>query len=387
MDFALSKDQELIQQSAREFFKKEYPKDKVRDLKQDDKGYDRRAWKKMVELGYLGLALPEKYGGTAGEFIELTVLMEEIGRNIAPGPFFTTTAQCALPVLEFGTDEQKEGFLPGIAEKGQIWSFAMDEETADCRAVDVALSAECQGEEYILNGKKLFVPYANAAKYYLVIARTEHRAEPEDGISVFIADANAAGIEVEVMPTAAHDMRCEVRFDNVRIPKQNLLGELNHGWPIVDFILQRSAVLKAAEMSGGSQAVLELAVKYAKDRKQFNKPIGSFQAIQHRLVDLQTEAEGLRYLVYEAAWSISSGSPSRMLCSMAKALANTVYHRVCYHGIVMHGAIGWTEEMDIGLYHLRTRSLTSDAGGTSFHLNQIADELEDYQPDFLSLHT
>jgi alkylation response protein AidB-like acyl-CoA dehydrogenase len=385
MDFALTKDQELIQQSAREFFKKECPKDKVRELKQGDKGYDPRVWKKMVRLGYTGLILPERYGGAEGDFIELMVLIEEIGRNIVPGPFFTTVVQCAAPILEFGSDKQKAAYLPGIAEKGEIWSFVMDEAAADCRATDIHLEASRQGAEYILNGKKLFIPYANSAKYYLVVARSQRRGEPEKGISVFIVDADASGIATEPIPTAAHDLRCEVRFDNVHIPAENLLGKPNCGWLIVDYILQRSAVLKAAEMSGGCQAVLELTLKYARERKQFNKQIGSFQAIQHRLVDLQTQVEGLKYLVHEAAWNVNHGFQSRMLCSMSKAMANTVYHRICYHGIVMHGAIGWTEEMDIGLYHVRTRSLASDAGGTGFHLDQIATALDDYQPEFQKL--
>ncbi|MCP4751971.1 MAG: acyl-CoA/acyl-ACP dehydrogenase [Proteobacteria bacterium] len=386
MDFALEKDQEMIRKSAREFFEKECPKEKVRELKEDAKGYDPKTWKKMAELGYLGLTVPETYGGTEGEFLEMMVFMEEMGRNIVPSPFFTTGVLCTLPLIEFGTEEQKEAHLPRIAEKGEIWSFAQTEETASNEAGEIELAAVAEGDEYVLNGTKLFVSYAKAARKFLVVARTSSGQDPEEGITLFIVDAKTQGIRIEDMPTVARDGRCEVSFDGVRVPKENILGAVDKGWGIVDFVFQRAAVLKAAEMSGGAQAVLDIAVAYAKERKQFDKPIGSFQAIQHTLVDLLTGIDGLKYLVYEAAWKIGSGSPSRKLNSMAKTKANEIYHKVCYNGIVIHGAIGWTEEMDIGLFHLRTRASEFDMGGSDYHKERIACELEKQEPDFVKMY-
>lgn len=385
MDFALEKDQELIKKSAREFFEKECPKDKVRELKEDAKGYDPSMWKKMISLGFLGLVIPEQYGGTEGEFIDLMLFMEVLGRNIVPSPFFSTVVQCGMTITEFGSDEQKETYLPEIAEKGKIWSFAQTEQLANHEPNDIKLTATLNNNEYCLNGTKLFVPYASVAKYFLVVARTAESDAPEDGITLFIVDSKTEGIDVEIMPTTARDNQCEVKFNNVNVPKENILGEPGKGWKIIDYVFQNSAVLKAAEMSGGAQAVFSIVNKYAKERKQFNKPIGSFQAVQFKLVDLITDIDELKYLVREAAWRINTGKPSRTLNSMAKAKANSVYHDVCYHGIFLHGAIGWTEEMDIGLFHLRTRSLEFDGGGTDLHLEIIAKELESYQPDFLSL--
>ena len=163
------------------------------------------------------------------------------------------------------------------------------------------------------------------------------------------------------------------------------MGEKNRGWNIVEFILEQAGVLKCAEMLGGTQAVLEMAIGYAKERVQFDKPIGSFQAVQHRLVNMLAEVESLRYLVYEAAWSISMGSSSRKLVSMAKAKANRVYHRVCLDGMLTYGAIGFTEELDLGLYHLRTKTLEFDLGGTDFHRERIAEELEREVPLFMQM--
>ncbi len=385
MDFSFTKDQELIRKSIKEFFEKECPKDKVRELKEDKKGYDPKMWKKMVKLGYTGLVIPEEYGGTEGEFWDILIFMEEMGRNIVPTPYFPTVVFCAMPILEFGTEAQKKKILPKIAEKGEIWAYAQIEESSEQDASGITMSAAMSGEDYTLNGSKLFVSYANVANQLLVVARTAEAENPEEGLTVFIVDAGAEGVVCDVIPTTARDMRCELRFDNVKVPRDNILGEPGKGWAVVDYIQQHAAVLKAAEMSGGAHAVLNITVKYAKERKQFDKPIGSFQAIQHRLVDMLTEVEELQYLVYKAAWRINSGSPSRRLNSIAKAKANGVYHRVCYHGIVMHGAIGWTEEMDIGLYHLRTRSMEFDAGNTDYHNDLIASELEKSEPEFLTL--
>ncbi len=387
MDFSFTKDQKMIRKSAREFFEKECPKDKVRELKDNKKGYDPKMWKKMVKLGFMGLFLPEAYGGTEGEFTDLMIFMEEIGRNIVPSPFFATVVLSSMPILKFGNNQQKTEILPKIAEKGEIWTLAQSEEVIDTTASSIKLTAALKESEYILNGTKFFVPYANVANKMLVVARTENGGDPKEGTTVFIVDAKSPGITIEHIPTTAHDMQCEVRFKNVKVSKENILGELNKGWLVVDYIGQMAAVLKAAEMSGGARAVLDLTVKYTKERHQFDKPIASFQAIQHKLVELLTDVDGLKYLIYEAVWQINQGSPSRTLNSMSKIKANSVYHNVCYYGIYLQGAIGWTEEMDVGLYHIRTRSLIYDGGGSDDHYHYLSEDLEKYKPAFQEMYS
>ncbi len=387
MDFSLGVEQKLIQKSIREFVIKECPKDKVRELKEDKAGFDPKMWKKLVKLGYLGLIFPEEYGGTEGDFLDLLIFMEEIGRNITPCPFFTTVALCGIPIVKFGTNEQKKTILPKIIEKGHIWTLAQTEKKANNCSSEIELTADVSGDDYILNGTKLFVPFANSAKQILVIARTEKEKEDNYGITLFMVDAKTKGINIEVMPTAAKDCRCEVIFKDVKVPKKNILGTKDKGWEIVDYIFQQASVLKAAEMSGGCQAIFDIIVNYTKERKQFKRSIASFQAIQHRLVDFMGKIEGLKFLVRKAAWQISIGSSSKRLNSMAKASANKIYHNLCYHSIVLHGAIGWTEEMDIGLYHLRTRSLIFDMGDANFHKNKIADELKSNSPAFKEIYS
>jgi alkylation response protein AidB-like acyl-CoA dehydrogenase len=380
MELSLSKEQEMLRKSSREFFKKECPKDKVRELKETTEGYDRKIWKKMVKLGYQGIIIPDQYGGMEGEFIELAVLMEEIGRNIMPSPFFTTM-QCALPIMEFGSEDQKEKYLPGIAEKGDIWTLAHAEENSDSSMSDVTLEAKADKDGFLLNGVKLFVEYGSAAKRFLVATRTT-----ENKIAVFIVDSNTDGIKIEIMPTAARDNRCQVTFENVYVPADHMLGTTDNGNAVMDAIMQTSAVLKAAEMYGGACAALDLTLEYTKGRKQFDVSIASFQAVQHRLVNLFSEVEGLQYLVYKAAWAMGNNSPDRILNSAAKTKANSVYYNVCRQGMYLHGAIGWTEEMDIGLYHLRTLAMDFDGGGSNFHKEEIARELEARTPDFKQLY-
>ena len=197
-----------------------------------------------------------------------------------------------------------------------------------------------------------------------------------------MVDAKSPGVKTAVMPTAAHDKQCEVTLDKVKVPKEKVLGERDKGWDVIEFIIQRASVLKSAEMLGGAETALDIANAYAKERVQFDKPIGSFQAIQHKLAGMLVDVEGLRYLVYEAAWHISSGSPSPLLNSMAKAKANEVYQRTCLHSVKVHGAIGFTEELDLSLYFLRTKALEFALGDTKFHGERIAVELENYQPLF-----
>ncbi len=200
-------------------------------------------------------------------------------------------------------------------------------------------------------------------------------------------DATAGGLGIETIPTSCRDARCEVTFDGVHVPESNVLGIVDNGWQIIADTMQTAALMKAAEMVGGARSVLDLTVKYVRERQQFDKPIGSFQAIQHRLVDLTSETDGLELLINLAAFRLDSGEPAQTLISMAKVKANRVYHDVGYHGVVLHGAIGWTEEMDVGLYYIRSRSNISEGGNTDLHFKQIAEGLKQYQTDFRLIYS
>lgn len=372
MDFSLTEEQEMLRILARDFLAKECPKAKVREMDKDGKGYDPQLWRSMAELGWTGLTFPEEYGGMAASFMDLVVLMEEMGRNILPGPFFSTIALCALPLFEYGSSEQKTKFLPQIAKGAAIWTFALVESSGRHEASEVELRAVLEGTNYVLQGCKLFVTDAHVADYILVAGRTGEGKKSEDGITLFMVDAREPNVKMEAIPTIGGDRQFKVSFDRVAVPKDNILGKIGNGWDVVDFTLQRAAVLKCAEISGACQAVLDMTSSYAKERIQFDRPIGSFQAIQHKLADMLIDVEAVQYLLYQAAWGISVGSPSPWQISAAKAKANEAYQRICIEAIAAHGAIGYTMDHDIGLYYRRVKAAEFAAGDTDLHKEVIA---------------
>jgi alkylation response protein AidB-like acyl-CoA dehydrogenase len=327
-------------------------------------------------LGWIGLIFPEQYGGIGGGLLDLVVLMEEMGRNIAPGPFFATVALCAIPILEFGTESQKKLYLPAISEGKALWSLAVTEKSGCFEADSITCTAVADGADYLINGEKWFAPYAHVADHLLVLCRTASAVKrPEDGLTMFAIEAHASGVKKELLPTIAGDGQCKIRFKNVRVSKRQMIGKLNRGWKVCSFVAQRATILKCAEVSGASQAVLDMTQAYAKDRVQFDKTIGSFMAIQHKLVDMLIDVEGLQYLTYHAAWLLSTGAEAETQISMAKARANEVYQRVCIDGIRIHGAIGFTMDHDIGCYFRRVKASEFLLGGSDGHLQKIAEGL------------
>lgn len=375
MDFGFTEQQDMLRVSARDFLAKECPKSRVRDLHRDEKGFDRQLWQKMAELGWMGLVLPEEYGGMGANFMDLVILMEEMGRNILPGPFFSTVAFCALPLVEYGSDEQKSRYLPQIAGGEAIWTLALAESSGGYEAAEVKLHAVLKGKDYALQGSKLFVSYAHLADHLLVVGRTREGERPDDGITLFIVDARASDVQKEPIPTIGGDRQFKLTFDGVTVPRDCVLGKINKGWDIMDFMLQRAAVLKCAEISGACQAVLDITSAYVKERIQFDRPIGSFQAIQHKLADMLIDVEAVQYLLYQAAWGISAGSPSPEQISAAKARANEAYERVCIEAIAAHGALGYTMDHDIGLYYRRVREARFTTGDTELHKEVLATKL------------
>jgi len=375
MDFSFTEEQDMLRISARDFLVKECPKTKVKEMARDERGYDPHMWHSMAELGWMGLIFPEEYGGMGASFMDLVILMEEMGKNILPGPFFSTIALCALPLLEYGSSEQRTKFISQIATGEAIWTFALGESSGRYKASEVKLRAVLKGTYYVLQGYKFFVTDAHVADYILVAARTGEGERPEDGITLFMVDARGPNVKMEAIPTIGGDRQFKVSFDSVAVPQNNILGKVGNGWYIVDFILQRAAVLKCAEMSGACQAVLDMTSSYANERIQFDRPIGSFQAIQHKLADMLIDVEAVQYLLYQAAWGISVGSPSPWQISAAKAKANESYQQICIEAIATHGAIGYTMDHDIGLYYRRVKAAQFAAGDADLHREVIASGL------------
>ena len=375
MDLGLNEEQEMLKKSAREFLSKECPKKLVRELDESDAGYSKDLWKKMSDLGWMGLAYPEKYGGNGGSFLDLAVLLEEMGYNIVPGPFFSTVVLAGLTLLDAGSEDQKKEYLNKIVNGETIMTLALMEEDGSYSAGSINTAAETRSDGYILNGTKLFVPDANIADYMLVAARTKKGSKPESGITLFLVDAKNPGIKVTLLKTLARDKLCEVVLKDVKVAKSNVVGKVNEGWKIIESALQKAAVAKCAEMVGGSQASLDMAVSYAKERVQFGHPIGSFQAIQHYCANMVTDVDGSRFIMYKAAWTVSEGLPSEMVVSMAKAWTSDAFKRVAVLAHQIFGAIGFTMDHDMHLYFRRAKAGELAYGDADFHRNIVAQQL------------
>jgi len=374
MDLRFTETQEILKKAARDFLATECPKTLIRELEQGEMGYCPELWKKMAELGWMGLIIPEEYEGIGYTFQDLAVLLEEIGRNILPGPLIATLTS-AFAILEAGTEEQKKELLPKVAQGELILTTALLEGDGVFDASGIAVKAVSKGDKFLINGTKLFVEMAHVADYILCVARTKDGTPPEKGITLFLVDSTTPGISWEVIPTTAEDKLCEVRFEDVNVPGKNVLGKIDEGWPIVEMMLRKGAIAKCAESIGAIQTCVEMTVAYAKERVQYERPIGSFQALQHKMADMWTAMETSRYLVYEAAWMESEGLPCAKEASMAKAYVNEVYKNVSKWSVRLHGAIATSADHDIPLYYRRSKAADIAYGGTDFHREIVAQKI------------
>jgi alkylation response protein AidB-like acyl-CoA dehydrogenase len=375
MNLDFSEEQKMFRAAVRDFLASECPKSKVRELEESEKGHDPELWRKIADLGWIGLIIPEQYGGSGSEFISLVVLFEEIGRNIFPSPLFSTGVLGALLILQYGNEEQKQKFLPHLARGETIIALALIESSADYEPSSISIKAGLQDGDYVINGIKLFVNDAGVAHYLSVVTRTADREDPREGITIFLVDAESPGIRMEVMPTIALDKQCEVAFSDVKVHPGAIVGEEGGGWKIVDRILEQAAVLKCAESVGAMEAVVDMTTEYAKERVQYGKTIASFQVIQHYLANMSACTLTAKSMTYRASWMVQQGLPCTVEVSAAKAWANEAYKFVTERAVQIHGAIGMTRDHDIGLYYRRAKAADVIFGDTDLHHKRVARQL------------
>ncbi|MBI4267067.1 MAG: acyl-CoA/acyl-ACP dehydrogenase [Chloroflexi bacterium] len=373
MDMTFSEEQQMLRQMARDFLTQKCPRGLVRAMEKDERGYSPELWDEIAGLGWLGLVLPEKYGGSGMGFLELAILLEEMGRVCFSAPFLATSVLGGLTILESGNDGQKQKYLPLIAAGKAVFSLALTEPDGLYGPESIQTAANTEENGFIITGTKLFVPEAHVADFILCVARTD--ARPESGISIFIVDKKSPGVKCTALKTLAGDKQFEVVFDRVAVPKQDLLGGLNCGWEAVNRIIDKAALAKCAEMLGGMQQVLDMTVAYAKERKQFDRPIGSFQVIQHYCAAMATEVEGARFGVYRAAWALSKGLPCRKEIAVAKAFVSDASHRLASLAHQIHGAIGITMDHDLQLYTRRLKAGALSFGDADFYREVVAREM------------
>ena len=372
MNLALTEEQEMLRKTSRDFLTEKCSKKFLKQMEECETGYSKDLWQEMAELGWMGLAFPGKYGGGDMSFLDLAVLLEEMGRACLPGPFFSSVVLGGLSILDIGNEEQKQEYLPELIRGERILTLALTEPGYhNYDASSVTAEATRDDSNYVISGTKLFVPDAHIADYLLCVARTK----PRNGITVFLTDAKSPGTKCTVLKTIAGDKLYEVVFDRVPVPKANILGRLNQGWSAVQKTIQRAAVGKCCEMVGNIQRVLEMTVDYAKERKQFDHPIGSFQVIQHYCADMATDVDGARFSTYKAAWMLSEGLPCTKEVAIAKAWMGGACQRVFALAHQIHGAIGVTIEHDLHYYTRRAKAAELTFGDVDFYREIMAREM------------
>src|SRR5579864_1115672 len=365
----------MLRRSARDFLAKECSPKVVRRLMDGPDAYDAALWKKIADLGWTALGIPELYGGV-GTFLDLIVVLEEAGRALLPGPFFSTMGLAVPALIEAGTDAQKKEALSAIAEGSARATLALTEASGRWDAEGVQLKARSSGGGWRLDGTKLFVPDAASADYTVVVART--RGEGEDGITLFLVKGRPKGMTVTPLETLDMTRRwAEVRFDNVELSADAVMGAADEGWPALKRALEWATAAICAEMMGGAQKVLETSTEYAKTRHQFGKPIGIYQAVSHKLADMLVLSESGRSATYYAAWTVDVDAPDRALASsMAKAYVSDAYRKVAGDGIQVHGGIGFTWEHDMHLYFKRAKASEVTLGDATYHRELVAQSLD-----------
>jgi alkylation response protein AidB-like acyl-CoA dehydrogenase len=375
MDLDLSKEQKILKRSAQDFLKKECPPSLIREMKDDERGYPKKLWEQMVELGWTGVMIPEKYGGIGGSYLDLCILLEAMGAVCCPGPFFSAVVLGGLTLLSAGSDEQKEKLLPKLADGDLLFALATTEPGIWYDMSRISMEAAIDRDEYVLDGTKLFVENGNIADYIICAARTDSEAGSRPGLTLFLIDAKSPGIKCSISETLGYERQCELVFDKVRVPKANILGEVGQAYGILERLQEQAAVAKCAELVGCIQTAFDMTVKYAKDRKQFGRPIGSFQAVQHHCANMVVDVDGTRFITYQAAWKIAEGLPAAKEAAMAKAWTSDASRRVTSLAHQIHGAISFTEEFDVHLFYRRAKAGEIAFGDTEYHLERVAQSL------------
>ena len=374
MDFGFSQEQELLRATARKFLENECTSGFVRARMEEPAGVTDDFWGKLAEQGWLGLIYPEEHGGSGLGFVDLTVLMEEMGRVVMPGPFFSTVLLGGLAIREAGSAAQKKEWLTRIASGRAKATLAWTEPSARWDAAGVTCAARESKDGFVLNGTKLFVLDAHLADALVVVARTSEGRTPEEGTSLLLVPKNTRGVEVKLLPTMDQTRKlCEVSFKDAAVPADALMGAKGGAWPALSRVVERATVALCAEMCGGAQRVLDMTTDYAKIRIAFGKPIGTYQGVKHKAADMLVDVENAKSLTYYAAWAVDENAPEASLAaSMAKAYVTDAYRKVAGAGIQLHGGIGFTWEHDLHLYFKRAKSSEFTFGDATYHRERVA---------------
>jgi len=374
MALILNEEQMMVRDNACAFLADKGPVGHLRKLRdaRDPSGFSRELWKAFAEMGFCGILVPEKLGGSGLGYVEAGVIMEEIGRNLTPSPFLSTALLGATTLLRGGNDARNRELLPKLAAGDVVMAMAIDERTKHAPSA-ITLKAERSGNGFALTGDKCFVVDGHVADYFIVAARSAGAAGETEGLTLFLLDAKTKGIEIErTIMVDAHNA-ARVRFDRAQVDADAVIGEIDHGWPLLEGALNVGRAAVAAELTGVGAEAFGRTLSYLKERKQFGQPIGSFQALQHRAAHLFTELEITQAAVLKALQMLDGDfERAALFVAVAKARAGASATLAVQEAVQMHGGMGMTDEFDIGLFMKRARVGQELFGDTGFHADRIA---------------
>ncbi len=384
MDLELSKEHLMIKDSAADFIKKEHSLDDLKELRKEPLGHSRKIWRKMAELGWLELMLPEKIGGFGYDLSFAMVLLEEFGKGLLPSPWTSTVMLGGNLILAAGTEVQKRSILPVMAS-GDLWiALAYLEDQGYYDLHHCSTSAVRMGKEFILAGEKIFVMDGMAADTFIVSARTSGAVSDIDGITLFLVSKNAEGLATTPLKTIDGSNACMLRLNDVLVCAEDIIGEVDKGYPILSRTIDLATAGLCAEMVGGMNAVLDLAVWQLSNREQFGKTIGTFQALQHKAADMFVQKELATSAMYYAVASMIDGSEvSASAVSIAKAKCSSTYTMMAKQAVQMFGGYGFTNEADIGLYLRRAKATEPLFGDTNYHTERYAKLRDDKEQELM----
>ena len=373
MAMTLNDDQNMLRDSARDFMASEAPVAhfrKYRDMECKD-GFAHGLWKQFAEMGFTGILIPEDQGGLGLGHIEAGIVLEEIGRNLSPSPFLSTSV-AAVEALKLADTAMRDRWYPGIIAGETVIGLALDEGPKH-RPEKTACKAERSGNGFKISGHKQFVVQGASSDMLIVLARTGGSIGEQDGLTLFAVEKDAAGLSTEAARLVDSSMGAHVKFDGVEVTADAVIGEVDGGWSVLSKMLNAGRVGAAAEMVGVGTGAMDITFDYLKTRKQFDRVIGEFQALQHRAAHLYGEMEGARSIVLKAQSMMDEGhEKAELYVSAAKAKAGLACNLSVREGVQMHGGIGMTDEYDIGLYMKRDRALAEFMGDIYFHADRVA---------------
>jgi alkylation response protein AidB-like acyl-CoA dehydrogenase len=368
MDFSLTEEQTILRDTTRKFLTQACPPDFVKEMLADEKGYSPTVWRQMAELGWMGLPFEERYGGFGATFLDLALILEEMGRVLLPGPFFSTVVLGGMTIASAAGEDIKERFIPSLSAGETFMTLALTEREGNYATDAIETTAIPKKEGFTISGVKSFVPDGHLSTTFIVPARG-----PSGELSLFLIPADAAGIGSTPLRTLHHQKQAEVTFTEVFT--DTLIGEPGEAPSVLAGLWPAQVTARSCEMLGAMEQAFQMTVRYSQERRQFGLPLSGFQVIQHALAGGAIDLEATRFLTHEAAWKVSEGLPAHKAAAVAKAYATDALKSITTTAHQIHGGIGFTEEHDLHLYFRCAKAWEVSFGDVNFQRETVAVEI------------